>query len=263
MGKSILSLQAYTIRDFMKTRQDVESSLKRLRKIGLEAIETGSVQGIDDIEFAKMLKGEGLAVSAYSGDGRTIVEEPGKVIEAMDRFGAVYAMYGWPHIFPKDAEGYRSFAKGLEKAGAAFAKAGKVLAYHNHSLEFAKFDGKLALEIILDETDPKLLQAELDTYWVQHGGGSPAEWCRKLKGRLPLLHLKDYGIVNAEGALMQVKFFELGRGNLDWRGILSAAKDSGCKCFVIEQDVCAESPFDSIKISFDYISGIIRELDGK
>ncbi len=260
MGKSILSLQTHTIRDFMKSGQDVQSSMKKLRKIGFDFIELGSVPGLDDVELAKILKGEGLKASGYAGDSRLIVEEPGKVIASMDALGVSHVMYAWPHTMPKDAAAWKSLAKLLDKAGAVYAKAGKTLLYHNHSVEFEKLDGKLALDILFDESDPKLLQAEIDTYWIHHGGGDPAAWCRKLKGRLPFLHLKDYGIVNSEGALMQPRIFEVGRGNLDWEGILAAAKESGCKCFIIEQDTCPGCPFDSLKISFDYISPMIREL---
>lgn len=260
--KSVIALQCYTIRDFMKTRKDVESSLKKLRAIGVDAIETGSVQGLEDSEYSKILKGEGVAVATYSPAGKDIAEAPGKVIEAMDMLGTSHVMYGYPHIpFPKSALDYIGLAKTLEKAGAAFARNGKTLTYHNHSLEFEKFDGRLALEILFEETDPKLLQAELDTYWIHHGGGNPAEWCARMKGRLPRLHLKDYGIVNNADAGLRVKIFELGKGNLDWTGIVKAAKKAGCGCFAIEQDSCPGDPFDSIKSSFDYIVGIIRESD--
>jgi len=262
MPGSSISLQMHTVRDFMKTPSDCANSLRKLREIGLQSIETGSVQCMDDLELARVVKGEGLSVSAYSGDGRTIVEEPGKVIEAMDKLGASYAMYPWPHSMPSDAEAYKRLAKSLEKAGAVFRKAGKVLTYHNHSIEFERFGERLGIEILFEDSDSSLLQAELDTYWVQHGGGNPAAWCRKLKGRLPRLHLKDYGISNEPGALMKPVFRELGRGSLDFKEIILAAKSSGCECFVIEQDVCPGDPFDSVKISFSYLSKLLAELEG-
>ena len=55
------------------------------------------------------------------------------------------------------------------------AAAGLVLTYHNHALEFTRTDGRLALELIYEKTDPAHLQAEIDTYWVQTGGGDPVE----------------------------------------------------------------------------------------
>jgi sugar phosphate isomerase/epimerase len=84
---------------------------------------------------------------------------------------------------------------------------------------------------------------------VQHGGGDPVAWCKKLKGRLPLLHMKDYTV----NAANQVTFAEIGHGNLNWKKIVAAAEKSGCQWFIVEQDTCPGDPFESLRQSFDYI----------
>ena len=70
-----------------------------------------------------------------------------------------------------------------------------------------------------------------------------------MKDRLPLLHMKDYGTNAANQPMMT----EIGRGNLNWSGIISAAEYAGCKWFMVEQDICEGDSLDSLKISFDYI----------
>jgi sugar phosphate isomerase/epimerase len=70
-----------------------------------------------------------------------------------------------------------------------------------------------------------------------------------LEDRLPLIHLKDYAIDSDN----KVTFAEIGYGNLNWMEIIAAADDSGCQWFIVEQDTCAGDPFDSLKMSFDYI----------
>jgi sugar phosphate isomerase/epimerase len=107
------------------------------------------------------------------------------------------------------------------------------------------------LEIILEETDPSLVKAQPDTYWIQYGGGDPVEWCRRLKGRLPQLHMKDYRVAG-EGS---PTFAEIGNGNLNWAAIVGAAEDAGCEWYVVEQDRCDGDPFDSLRMSFEYIAG--------
>ena len=91
----------------------------------------------------------------------------------------------------------------------------------NHQIEFRRLSGKPILEILFEETDPRYLQAEIDTYWVQNGGGDPVAWCHKLKGRLPILHMKDY-TVNASN--LEPTFAEIGNGNLAWKPIIAAAE---------------------------------------
>ena len=131
-----------------------------------------------------------------------------------------------------------SLVADLDRAGAVLRKAGQVLTYHNHAVELTPFRGKTALDYIYAKTDPQNLQGEIDTYWIQHGGGDPVDWCRRLKGRLPLLHMKDY-TVKPDG---QPDFASIGAGNLNWPAIIAAAEESGCEWFIVEQDTTPGDP---------------------
>lgn len=248
MKKRVIAAQLYTVRDHLKTPQDIAASLKKVKSIGFDAVQVSGLGPIADAELAKMLDGEGLVCCATHESGKMIVEEPEKVVEKLNALNCKYTAYPWPHTSPKSEADYIALAKALDKSGAVLAKGGKVLTYHNHAIEFEKFNGRVGLEIIYAESSPVNLQGEIDTFWVQHGGGSPVEWCKRLKGRLPLLHLKEFGIVEN-----QIKMLEIGSGNLDWKGIVKAAKASGCEWFIIEQDVCRIDPFDSLKMSLEYL----------
>ncbi|MEI8063705.1 MAG: TIM barrel protein, partial [Verrucomicrobiota bacterium] len=114
---------------------------------------------------------------------------------------------------------------------------------------FQRVAGRSVLEIIYAETDQRYLQGEPDTYWVQHGGGDPVAWCERLKGRLPIIHLKDYTVLSDNKAT----YTEIGNGNLNWKKIVAAAEKSGCQWFIVEQDTCLGDPFDSLGQSFEYI----------
>jgi sugar phosphate isomerase/epimerase len=247
MKKNVIAAQLYTLRDFLKTPADIVSTIKKVKAMGFEAVQASGFS-YDPKEFKKLLDDEGLVCCATHEGGKDILETPEKIAEKLDILGCDYTAYPWPHTNPASAADYVALAKQLDKAGEVLAKAGKVLCYHNHSAEFEKFDKRLGLEIIYEETNPKFLQGEIDTYWVQHGGQNPVDWIKKLKKRLPLLHLKDYGIINRE-----VKIFEIGGGNLDWAAIVKAGKAAGTKWFIIEEDTCRFDPFDSIKASLDYL----------
>jgi sugar phosphate isomerase/epimerase len=144
----------------------------------------------------------------------------------------------------------------LTEAGKVLKAQGLRLGYHNHNIEFVRDKGKLALEAIYEGTDPGLLLAELDTYWIQAGGGDPVQWIRRLKGRLPILHCKDYAMLD-NGP----RFAEVGSGNLDWDGILEAAEEAGVEWYVVEQDLPwpGRDIFESHAMSFDFLS---RKLGG-
>jgi len=120
---------------------------------------------------------------------------------------------------------------------------GLSVGYHNHSFELEKFGAKTGLAILFDESDAALT-AEIDTYWIQHGGGNPGAWIRRVAGRSPLVHLKD--MVIAEGKPVMA---EVGEGNLDWPDILAACREAGVEWYIVEQDHCRRDPFDSLAMS--------------
>ncbi len=88
--------------------------------------------------------------------------------------------------------------------------------------------------------------AEIDIYWVQHGGSDPAAWIEKVSQRMPVVHLKDMVILDNTQTMAEV-----GEGNLNWKRILSACKQADVEWYAVEQDVCQRDPFESLKISYD------------
>ena len=49
-------------------------------------------------------------------------------------------------------------------------------------------------------------------------------------------------------------FAEIGNGNINFDRVMEEADKAGIKTFVVEQDSCKGDPFDSIKMSYDYIT---------
>ena len=139
------------------------------------------------------------------------------------------------------------FIEDINIAGSIFSKANKVLCYHNHALEFQKINNEIILERIYKNTDNIYIQGEPDVYWIQKGGHDPISWCKKLKNRLPLIHLKDFIMLNEHESY----YAEIGNGNLDIKNIIKEAELSGCNWYIVEQDECQGDPFISIETSFN------------
>ncbi len=210
-----VALQLYTIRDQCKTPSDLADSLKKVRAIGYQAVQVSGICALPETELNRILADNGLVCCATHESGNTILNEPEKVADHLQKLGCMYTAYPYPNPNAIDLSKPDQVARliaGLDAAGAVLKKHGQVLCYHNHALEFYRLNGQTILDRIYNETKPDHLQGELDTYWVQHGGGDSVAWCRKLKGRLPLLHLKDYA-VNATG---HPTFAEIGAGQLDF-----------------------------------------------
>ena len=114
-------------------------------------------------------------------------------------------------------------------------------------------NGRTMMEMLAENMDPKYTSFVLDTYWVQHGGGDVRYWIEKLSGRIDILHLKDMMVLKREDGTRYQNYTEIGQGNLYWQGIMEAAEKAGVRYYVVEQDTCPGDPFESLKISSDYI----------
>jgi sugar phosphate isomerase/epimerase len=250
MKLSQVAVQLYTLRNHLKTPADIAASLKKVRAIGYTAVQASGLGPIAEDELLRILKGEGLTLCATHEDSDRILNEPAAIVDRLSKLGCRYTAYPFPrNIDFGSAEAVDTLIRKLEAAGKTLHDAGQVLTYHNHNHEFRQLDGEIILDRIYAKTNPVYLQGEIDTYWVAVGGCDPAAWCRKLKNRLPLLHMKDFQTTHEN----KPNFCEVGRGVLDWPGIIAAAEASGCEWFIVEQDVCPGDEFESLKISFDYI----------
>jgi sugar phosphate isomerase/epimerase len=248
-----IAIQLYTLRDFTETPADFAATMKRVREIGYPAVELAGTAGLTPAEAAKIVRDTGLQICSSHESPQMIVENPQEVVDRLGELGVTHAVYAYPTgVDFSDVSQVDGLITGLDAAGAVLRRAGMTLCYHNHALEYFRRDGRTVLEEIFARTSPEHLQAELDIHWVQAGGGDPAEACRRLTGRLPLLHVKDF-TVTATG---ERQFAELGHGNLNIPEILTAAKAAGCQWFIVEQDTCSGDPFECIARSLDYLKGL-------
>lgn len=245
-----VAAQLYTLRDFLKTPDEIAASLKKVREIGYTAVQVSGMGPIPEADLLTILDGEGLTLCATHEPSVTILNEPEKAVERLKKLNCRYTAYPYPvDIKFDEPASFDSLIERLNRAGKLFAENDLVLTYHNHNHEFVKIGGKRALDLIYERTNPKWVQAELDTYWVHLGGCECSGYCRSLKGRLPLLHLKDYQTTPG----LTPHFAEIGNGNLPFKEIIAAAEESGCQWFIVEQDTCPGDPFDSLRQSFNYI----------
>jgi sugar phosphate isomerase/epimerase len=233
---------------FMKDPDGIADGLRRIREIGYPAVQISGIGEIDPRELRKICDDLGLKICATHEKNVCFKDDPKAIVERLDILGCRYAGYPFPHPGNvSNAEQLNEVIDALNHAGPVLAEAGKTVVYHNHQLEFQKIDGTIALEAIYDRTDPHSVQGEPDTYWIQFGGGDCVQWCHRLKGRLPVLHMKDYAI-NADREAWKAP---IGTGNLDWSRIVPAAEEAGCEWFVVEQD---GGTFEGLAESFRYIS---------
>ena len=249
MATSAIAAQLYTVREHCKAPSDIAETMRKVRAIGYEAVQCSGMGPIPPEELRKIVDGEGIFICATHTAWDRIASETDAVVEEHKTIGCPYCAIGGLPKEDREAggEGYARFAKNSTPVLRKMADQGIRFGYHNHSHELEKFGDRTGLAILYEDSAPDLFLGEIDTYWIQHGGGDVCWWIRKLAGRLPLLHLKDMLMKGREQL-----FAEIGEGNLNWEGILDEAKEVGVEWYIVEQDRTYErDPFESLKISFE------------
>ncbi|CAN5447113.1 sugar phosphate isomerase/epimerase [soil metagenome] len=252
---SQIAAQLYTLRDFCKTPADIAASLKKVRQIGYEAVQVSGIGKIDPAELQSILKNEGLTCCVTHTGIDRLKAEPEAVVAEHKLWDCHYTAIGGFGWGEQTTATWIENAKNLSAVASTLAKMGLPVGYHNHSHELSKYNGKTGLDIIL-ETFDKLVWFEIDTYWITHGGGDPIAWINKVAGRIPCIHLKDMAIA-FDGKQYNQQMAPVGEGNLNFPGIIEAAKKAGTKWFIVEQDNCnGRDPFECLASSFKYLKSL-------
>ncbi|HXB45983.1 MAG TPA: TIM barrel protein [Puia sp.] len=216
-------------------------------------------------EMRSMLGSNGVSVPSIHTDLDTLETAFEKLGEAAQVIGNTYVVLpAIPQERRKTLDDYKRMADSFNTIGAAAKKAGIRFAYHNHGYGLQEMDGKVPLELIFAGTDPSLVYFEMDLYWTTAGGADPVELLEKHEGRYQLMHIKDMTKkVHFSGdggdSKQWIELFPYmttaGSGVLDLKTILTKAKQTGVKHFIVEQDMVAE-PEKALKKSFDYLSSL-------
>jgi len=244
-----IGVQLYTVRDAMA--KDVDGTLAQIAKLGYKEVEFAGYYDKTPAQIKAKLAELGLASPSTHVRLANLRDDRAKTLETAAAVGHTWVVLAW--LAPEERGAladYQKLADLLNSAGEDAHKHGLRIAYHNHDFEFAPSDGAVPYEAMLERADPKLVEFEMDLYWVTKAGHDPVELFTKHPGRFPLLHVKDMDTTPAGG------FAEVGRGKIDFKRILGSAKTGGAKHFYVEQDITPGSPFDSLKISYDYLKAL-------
>lgn len=256
-SSKVVGLQLYSLRELLP--QDPRGVIAKVAAAGYKEVETygysaeGGFWGLDPKSFKNLLIENGLTapsghygIDKYIQDGNE--EELKSFIAAASAIGSEYLTV--PYLgdaLRQNANDYKKVAAKLNQAGALCKASGLKIAYHNHDFELKSWGDTTGLEIMLKETDPKLVDFEMDIYWVVRSGKDPIQLFDAYPGRFTMWHVKDMDKANNE------KNIEIGSGGIDYKTIFKGAKKAGLKHAIMEQENFDMEPYASITQSQNYI----------
>ena len=252
-----VGLQLYSMREQLP--KDVRGTIVKIAQAGYKEVETYGYSvkdkfwGLEPKAFKSLLTENGLtAPSGHYGMDKFILDgnadELKTYIDAANAIDSKYIVV--PYLgdsLRKTADDWKKVGAKLNEAAALCKKSGLKLGYHNHNFEFDKVGDTTGYEILLKETDPKLVQFEMDIYWVVRSGNDPVKLFTDHPGRFPMWHVKDMdktdNTINTE----------VGSGTIKFKNLYASAKLAGLQHLIVEQENFSLDPFVSIKQSADYI----------
>lgn len=241
-----IGAQFYTLREQCKTLEGFAEALKKTADIGYRTVQISGTCPFPADWLKEQLEKNGLRCVLTHVPVNRLTGETDQVIAEHRVFGCPYIGLGWWAFDPEKDMSFEKWMELFPPVARKIAAAGALFMYHNHDQEFKKREGKLILEHLAEALPPEEMGFTLDTFWVQAGGGDPAQWLEKLKGRVPVIHLKDY----AYGRQMAV----VGEGNINFDRVFEKAEAAGTRYMLVEQDDChGEDPFDCLRRSYEYL----------
>jgi sugar phosphate isomerase/epimerase len=240
-----IGIQLYTVRDQMKA--DFEGTLARIAQIGYKEVEFAGYFDSAPADVRAILDRNGLAAPAthMMADGADAWR---KAFDTAKAVGHQYVVAPWiPEEKRMTLDGWKRVAEEFNRAGQIAKDTGLQFAYHNHDFEFPKMEGQVPYDVLLQTTDPKLVQLEIDLYWITKGGQDPLAYFARWPGRIPLVHVKD----SMGGP--EHKMVDVGQGTIAWKRIFAKRDQAGIKHFFVEHDQPPQ-PFEDIATSYKYLS---------
>lgn len=226
-------LQLYTLRDDLP--KDPKGILKQIAGFGYKQIEgyeggKGLWWGMGHKEFKSYIDGLGLNMVASHCNTKENFER--KAAEAKE-VGLRYLIEPW--IGPqKTLDDYKKQADRFNKLGEICKKNEMKFAYHNHGYSFTKLEGQYPQDILMQGTNAENVDFEMDIYWVVVPNEDPVAWLQKYPNRFKLCHVKDRLKTAAPGE--EDASTEVGKGSIDYKKILRAAKENGMEYYIVEQE---------------------------
>jgi sugar phosphate isomerase/epimerase len=257
MPKPVVGAQMYTLRNFAQTIADISETLHKVREIGYTSIQISGFGPVDPAQVGKLVEDNDLTVAATHVGWNRFLGELDAVIAEHKMWNCKHAAIGGLPGEYSSPDGLKKFIDELGPVADKLGAAGMTFSYHNHSHELGRLGESTWLETLYAQAPAEMLKAEIDTYWIQHGGGDPAAWVHKYADRMPLLHLKDMCMAVAEDGKREQRFAEIGEGNLNWPAIMEAAETGCVEYLLVEQDNCyGRDPFESLAISYNNLKSM-------
>ena len=241
-----IGLQLYSIKEI--SEKDFFGAVRLAAECGYDGIEFAGFFNTPAKELKKLLKDTEIEVCGSHTGISLLNDEFESTVEYNLELGNKYIVVpALPEEMRDSHDAWLKTSETMNVLAERLGEYGITLGYHNHAYEFDMFNGTRGYDIFAANTNPEIL-LEIDTYWVAYLGVDVLKYVEKYKDRLELIHIKDMG--------PDRKNIEIGSGSIDFPKIIETAVNT--EWYIVEQEYFTIPMEESIKISCDYLKGLVK-----
>lgn len=245
-----LGAQLYTVREYIKTREQFAAVMKRIGAIGYKYVQVSGAGDAPWDVIKKSAEESGVkAVLTHVTPERLFGETDDVIKEHIEMGAEAIGITGMPSQYPVTAEGFKRFADDISPIAEKIKQNGLVFAYHNHRFEFEKFGYEKGIDILISNTPSDAFFLTFDTYHAQSAGADPADFINKHADRIFCTHLRDMTVIDDKPEECEVL-----DGNMNFDSIIDASMRGGVGYHFVEQNVVRISAFDSLRRSYENLT---------
>lgn len=247
-----IGLELYTVRDEMKA--DLPGTLAQVAAVGYKEVEFAGYFGKSPAEIRDLLARNGLTSPSTHIPLDSMRKEWRKVLDDARAIGHQWVtISSVPEEERGNADAWRRLAAEFNGAARVARDAGLRFAYHNHDFELKGIPVTrgattpvIPLDILIAETDPEIVDFQIDLYWMVKGGGNPSSYFARFGKRFPMVHVKDSAGPPSHAMT------DVGSGTIDFARIFADGEKAGLRHFFVERDE-PEDAMASIRTSYNYL----------
>jgi sugar phosphate isomerase/epimerase len=255
MSRIKIAVQLYSIRD--ECTKDFRKAIEAVAKMGYEGVEFAGFYGWKAEELRDLLRDLDLEVAgAHIGIDTLMGEELEKTIKFHKTLGNRYLIVpGLPENMRNSKEAWINTAKLFNEVSNKVNPEGLKVGYHNHTIEFQRFEERTALEVFLKNTVPEVI-IQLDIGHIMRAGLSAddvLEYVKLAQGRLATIHLKEYSSKDKNALI--------GEGEIKWKELFKLCETVGeTEWYIVEQEAYKYSPMECIKMDLENLKRMLGKV---
>jgi sugar phosphate isomerase/epimerase len=232
---------------------DIPGTLRALGALGYQAVELENAFGRPAAEWKAQLDAAGLKACGFH---HRLSELQGDTLAASVEFNQAIGNRNLiirslaPGVYTS-AELLKQTADEVNQVAERLKPHGMRVGYHNHTTDFGRIDGEYWWSRFADQTTKDVI-LQFDTGNASEMEGvTPQSFIERNAGRTISMHVKPFS--------RKDKNAYLGRDELDWPAIMTAAETrGGIEWYIIEYEKEGVPPLESLKANLE----LFRKLRG-